>query len=160
MSFTGSLEDCIRWLENQPDGEYEVRRKRKNRSLTQNAYYWKMVGEVSQATGVPTEEIHMEMLRGYAPHEVFTVKVEVPIGRYVKYWDVVGSGWLDGTLYNHVRVYTRSSEMDSAEFSRLIDGMRQECEQLGIPFKTPEEISKLRFAEPDFGTDRRSPNGR
>lgn len=153
MSYSGSLESCIRWLENQPDGTYEVKRKRKRRTLTQNGYYWKMVGDMSAATGVPTEDIHMENLRRHAHHELFTVSVEVPLEDYVRYFDVIGTGWLDGRLYKHVKVYRRSSQMDSAEFSKLIDGMREECESLGIPCMTREEIARLRFAEPDRNAD-------
>lgn len=149
MSYTGSLEQCIRWLETQPDGQYEVRRKRRIRSHTQNSYYWKMVGDVAAATGLTPDEIHRQMIESYAPYEVFSVKVEVPIWEYVSYWNIAGSGWIDGTLFNHVRIFKRSSAMDSAEFSRLIDGMRQECHQLGIPCMTADEIGALKFSEPE-----------
>ena len=153
MSFTGNLESCIRWLEEQPDGIYEVKRKRKRRTLTQNGYYWQMVGDVSDATGVPVEDIHAENIRRHAHHEVFTVLVEVPIEDYVPYFEVIGTGWMGGKLYKHVRIFRRSSEMDSAEFSRLIDGMREECANLGIPCMTREEIARLRFAEPGRKSD-------
>ena len=151
MSFTGSLEGCIRWLRDQPDGTYEVKRKRKRRSLTQNGYYWQMVGDVSDATGVPADDIHAENIRRHADYEVFTVLVEVPIEDYVPYFDVIGPGWMGGRPTRAVRIFRRSSEMDSAEFSKLIDGMREECENLGIPCLTREEIARLRFAEPERG---------
>lgn len=48
-----------------------------------------------------------------------------------------------------VRVMKGSSQMDSAEFSRLVNGMREECESQGIPVMTPAEIAALRFVEPD-----------
>ena len=37
--------------------------------------------------------------------------------------------------------------MDSAEFSRLIDGAREECEAQGISVLTREEIARLKYVE-------------
>ena len=36
----------------------------------------------------------------------------------------------------------------SAEFSRLIDGMREECVLQGIDVMTPSEIAEMRWVEP------------
>lgn len=36
----------------------------------------------------------------------------------------------------------------SAEFARLIDGMREECVNQGIDVATPQEIARMRFVEP------------
>ena len=57
-------------------------------------------------------------------------------------------GHLNGRDYKHVRIYKRSSRMDSAEFARLLDGMVQECEQQGVQTLTPAEIAELDFVEP------------
>jgi hypothetical protein len=38
--------------------------------------------------------------------------------------------------------------MDSGEFSRLIDGMREECVLQGIDVATPQEIADMRWVEP------------
>jgi hypothetical protein len=35
--------------------------------------------------------------------------------------------------------------MDSKEFAILLDGVRSECEELGIPVLTPSEIAQLKF---------------
>ena len=51
------------------------------------------------------------------------------------------------TLEQLEKVYEGSSQMNKQEFSILLDGVRQEAEQLGIPTLTPEEISKLRWVE-------------
>lgn len=85
------------------------------------------------------------MLQNYGASEVFTVRADVPIEGYFRYWDEIGEGTLRGTTYRHIRVFKGSSEMDSAEMTRLIDGMRQECEAQGIPFMTPAEVAALPF---------------
>jgi len=73
----------------------------------------------------------------------------VPLDGYFRYYDVVGHGWAGDRRYKHVKVYKGSSQMDSAEFSRLIDGMREECQIQGIDVMTPEEIASMRWVEPE-----------
>ena len=41
------------------------------------------------------------------------------------------------------QMYKGSSHMDSAEFSRLVDGLVSECKQVGIETLSPEEIERL-----------------
>lgn len=36
---------------------------------------------------------------------------------------------MDGVRYSHVRAFKGSSEMDRAEFGKLLDGVVQECRQ-------------------------------
>ena len=148
MAFEGSLADCMRWLSGQPDGIFEVKRKRKRRSDTQNAYYYAMENRLARKLGMPSSEVHFNMLREYGVAEVISVRSDVPISGYFKYWDQIGIGYANGHEFKHIRVYKRSRDMDSAEFSMLIDGMRQECEAQGIPFMTPSEIARMRFVEP------------
>ena len=76
-----------------------------------------------------------------------SVDDRVPCGDYFRYFDVVGHD--PDMERNIVKVYKGSSQMDSAEFSRLINGMREECEAQGIDVATPEEIARMRFVEPD-----------
>lgn len=41
----------------------------------------------------------------------------------------------------YVRRWKRSSEMDTKEFKRLLDGLISECKEVGIDVRTPEEIA-------------------
>lgn len=151
----GTIFECMAWLADQdPERRYEVKELRKRRSLTQNAYYWAMLNKLAHKLRMPTYEVHLNMLRDYGVHEVFSVRADVPlseVAKYARYHDVMGTGWAGGRKFNHVRVYKGSSQMDSAEFSRLIDGMREECELQGIDVATPTEIARMRFIEPERG---------
>lgn len=145
----GTIFECIAWLTDQdPEKRYEVKESRKRRSQTQNAYYWAMCNRLARKLRMPTNEVHLNMLRDYGVHEVFSIREDVPISGYIKYYDVIGTGWANGRKFKHVRVYKGSSQMDSAEFSRLIDGMREECELQGIDVATPQEIAAMKFVEP------------
>lgn len=147
--FTGKPAEVVQWLLYQDrDRVFTIRERVRKRSLTQNAYYWVLVGKLAEKLRMPTDELHFLLLRRYAPFEVFTVLKKVPIEQYFKYAEVFAEGTLNGREYNHVKIYKGSSKMDSGEFSRLLDGIRDECEVQGIETMTPAEIANLKFIEP------------
>lgn len=147
----GTSLECIQWLASQdPGASFEVKeaRSRKRRSLTQNAYYWVMLNKLAARLRMPDSEVHLNMLRDYGVHDVFSVLDNIPIDGYFKYYDVIGKGTANGRLFKHIRVYKGSSQMNSAEFSRLIEGMREECIAQGIDVATAEEVASMRWVEP------------
>lgn len=140
--------ECISYLtECDPNKRYEVKEVRKRRSTTQNAYYWVMNNKLARKLHIPDSEVHLNMLREYGVCEVMSIGVSVPLTDYFKYFDVIGADWVEGEERRIVKVYKRSSRMDSAEFSHLVEGMREECEMQGIDVATPEEIAQMRFVE-------------
>lgn len=148
-SCTGNPGKLIAWLYDKPrDKTYEVREKRKRRNLSQNAYYWVLNEKLSEALRMSRQELHFHMLKSYGTCDVMTVLEDVPLGDYFKYYEVFAHGTLNGRDYKHVRIYKRSSRMDSSEFSRLIDGAVDECRQQGIETKSPEEIARMEFIAP------------
>lgn len=147
--FVGSAHEAIRWLLDQDgDKTFSVKERRIRRSLTQNGYYWALNDKLAAKLRMDRQELHRLMLKRYAPCEVATVLKTVPLQEYFKYAEVFAEGELNGREYNHVRIYKESSRMDSAEFSRLLDGIRDECEAQGIQTMTAQEIAKLRYIEP------------
>lgn len=146
----GKLYECIAYLaECDPDKQYEVKEVKRRRSLTQNAYYWAMLNKLARKLHLSDTELHKNMLREYGQCEVFSLSACVPLDDYFTYYDVIGVDYAEGEERRTVKVYKGSSRMDSAEFTHLIEGMRFECEQQGIQVMTPEEISRLRFVEPE-----------
>ena len=146
----GTLYECIAWLEGQdPSKRYKVEESKPLRSLTQNSYYWAMLNRLARKLQMGDSEVHLNMLREYGVCWFVTLALGVPPEECFKYYDVIGPDWVDGQEGLNVKVYKRSSRMDSTEFSHLIDGMRQECELQGIDVATPEEIARMRFVEPE-----------
>lgn len=127
---------------------YTVGEVKRKRTLTQNAYYWAMLGKLANALGMPQTELHERMLDEYGACDVINVAAYVPLGHYFDHYRVMSEFERDGVTWRMVKVLKGSSKMDSTEFGRLIDGMREECEIQGIDVMTPEEIAKLRFVEP------------
>lgn len=143
----GTAQEIITWLfEQDREALFEVKPRKRKRSLTQNAYYWVLLNQLARKLGMPDSEVHKNMLREYGVADVFSAREDVPLSGYFKYYDIIGQGELQGKTYNHVKVYKGSSNMDSTEFSHLLDGMRQECEAQGIVVLTPEETARMEFA--------------
>ena len=157
MRFVGNLRDCIArlraWdaehaLKAKGIGDtlmFEVKPWKSKRSLDQNAYYWALLGRLGQRLGYPSDALHRHMLREYGVYDVFTVRADVPLSDYFRYWDEVGQGEMDGVRYRHIRAFKGSSEMDTAEFSRLLNGAIEECRQQGIETMTPQEAARLKW---------------
>ena len=142
----GTATECIAYLTRcEPEKRYEVKEARKKRTLTQNAYYWSMLNKLAAKLGMPDSEVHLNMLRDWGASETFLVQEQVPLDAYFRYYDVLRR--LGASV--EVKVYKPSSQMDSAEFTHLVQGMREECEAQGIDVMTPEEIASLRFDGPE-----------
>ena len=149
LSCKGSPGRLIAWLYDQDrEKTFEVKEVRKRRSRSQNSYYWELNDKLADVLRMERMELHFQMLRSYAPCEVMSVLESVPLDDYFTYYEVFAHGTLRGRQYKHVRIYKRSSRMDSREFSRLLDGIIQECRQQGIDTLTPDEIARLDFMEP------------
>ena len=86
------------------------------------------------------DDVHFQMLRDYGTFEMFTALNEVDVSKYFKYYEVEKKSekW---TAY---RVYMGSSEMNTSEMARLIDGVVQEAQALGIETMTPSELALLK----------------
>lgn len=122
-----------------PDKTYELKEVRKRRSLTQNAYYWTLLGKLASKLGMPDSEVHMHMLREWGSSECFELSFDVEPSDWFRYFDDL----YETATGRVVRAYKGSSEMDTAEFTRLIGGMREECEAQGIEVLTPQEIAAM-----------------
>ena len=141
----GNAEAIIQYLFQQDREKlYEVREYKQKRSLTANAYFWVLVNEIANVTNQSKDEIHLQMLKEYGQNEVFSIRSDIDVSRYLKYYEEIGKGKVNGKEFTHYRVFKGSSEMDSREMAILIDGVVQEAEQLGIPTLTPNEIARLK----------------
>ena len=141
----GKPEDIIKWLFNQDrDKFFEIKEKRKKRSLNANAYAWVLIGEIADVLRASKEEIYLKMLKRYGQSEVISVVASVPIGDYVKYYEPIGTVHLQGKDFIHYRCFKGSSEFDTREMAILIDGIVSEAKALDIETMTPQQIQHLK----------------
>lgn len=118
---------------------------KKHRSISQNAYMWKLVNEIASKVRKSKEEVYLCMLKDYGVSEVVSMLSTINPEGYFKYYEKVGIGNVNGKEFTHYKIYKGSSEFNSYEMSVLIDGVIQEAEQLGIPTLTKEVINNMRL---------------
>lgn len=130
----------------------ELRRQRKKRSLDANAYCWVLLGKLSETLRLPPEEVYRQYIPDIGGN--YTV---VPVREdRVEQWDKL---WCGGHLgrstvdagpcrklpgYRNVMSYIGSSDYDTAQMSRLIDLIVQDCKDQGIETLTPVELDRLK----------------
>jgi len=135
----------------------EIKEYRKKRSLDQNAMYWSVLTQFAKAMRMGNSEAHNRMLRDYGQLERYEdrpVYVVLPdteeAERYaldaesyhVKPTSQVKHG-NDGKDYRTYMLLRGSSTYDTTEMTRLLDGLLDECRQIGIDVLSDEERALL-----------------
>lgn len=128
---------------NGKDLSVEVKEYRQKRSLNANNYAWQLITKLADATRVGKDEMYFLMLKEYGQSEMISVKTGIDITPYLKYFEIAGESTLNGKSFTHYKVYKGSSEFDTKEMSIFIDGIVQECKNVGIETMTPDEILRL-----------------
>lgn len=142
----GNAQAIIAWLFEQDKQKiFEIKEKKKKRSLTANSYYWSLLNQLASVMRMDNQECHFLMLKRYGQYEVVSIRSDVSLHDYFKYYEEIGKGKVNGKEFTHYKIYKGSSQMDSKEFAVLLDGVRSECEEVGIPTLTPSEIAQLKF---------------
>lgn len=127
----------------------KVGKFKQKRSLDANAYCWTLIGKIAEKTGVPKQEVYREAIRGIGGnYDVVCIKEEAA-DSLRSAWERNGIGWqtevmlskLDGCT--NVLLYYGSSTYDTAQMSRLIENIIQDCNALGIETKSQAEIDSL-----------------
>ena len=130
-------------------GDYEIKRKRKKRSLDANAYAWVLIDKISAMTGVSKIEVYQQALQNIGGVSDLVCVSQNAFNRLKTGWEHKGLGWqcigepskLPGCV-NATLIYG-SSVFDTAQMARLIDQLVQDAQALGIDTLTDRERSLL-----------------
>ncbi len=144
----GTAEALVKWLFNQSREKiFEVKEHKAKRTLTQNAYLWSLINELANKMRLSKEETYIKMLKDYSQVAKVTVRADIDVSRFFKYYEFERETQINGVKFNIYKVYEGSSQMDKNEFRTLLDGVIQEAQQLGICTLTPNEIERLRWID-------------
>lgn len=136
-----------------------VAKNRKRRSLTANGYYWTLINKISEMLQDSSSHVHNIMLRRYGQVQVIddqalfmaakdTDEVRSFIDQseewHLKPTSEVRQG-KDGFPYRTYLVLKGSSQYDTKEMSRLIDGVVSEAKELGIETLPPHELERMKL---------------
>lgn len=154
LLLSGNCEEECRQVEQKLDDGKEVNISFHSgkRSLDENSYYWLLVGKIAKAISASLNEVHNTMLRRYGvPMDVgglvYAFIPDTDEGErstlmsetyHLKPTSNVREG-KNGTDYRAYIIMKGSSQLDTTEFARLIDGTISECEQMGIDARKPWE---------------------
>ena len=124
----------------------EIKEYRKKRSLDQNAMYWAVLTQAAKKLRVSNNYMHNTMLCKYGEIETFDGKAAMIVlpdteeasekafeaqDYHLKPTSEIRTG-KDGKPYRTWLLLKGSSSMDTAEFTRLMDGLLSEAKELGI----------------------------
>lgn len=120
---------------------------RKKRSLDANAYCWVLCSKIAEKVGSSKDDVYEQMLQDYGcyyedenGYVVMTVKSSVDMSRIGGHWKFYKE---NGKFSSYLKI-KGSSEYDSVEMSRFIDGIIYEAKELGISTETPDKIERMK----------------
>ena len=137
--------EVIQWLYNQDkDVVFEIKEHKEKRSLNANSYAWVLITELGNVLRKSKEEVYIEKIKDYGQSELVVVASIVKPKDYFKYYDEVGETEVKGNSFKWYRVYRGSSEYNTREMAIFIDGIIQDCKELGIETLPPNELKSLK----------------
>ena len=125
----------------------EVKQYHQHRSLNSNAFLWVMLEKMAGVLNTTKDELYLLMLERYGVFTHLIVK-EIAAERIIREWRTVrnlGPVVIGGTKGIQLQCYFGSSTYDTAEMSRLIDGVVSECREVGIETLPDETIKSMNY---------------
>jgi hypothetical protein len=126
-----------------------VKRYSKKRSLSQNAYLWRLLNEIAIKVNRSKEDVYKSFIKDYGVFEILPLKNDAAETFKTK-WGKNGLGWFTEDLgesklkgYTKLIAYYGSSTYTSEEMKRLIDAVVYECNELGINTMSASDIMLL-----------------
>lgn len=141
-SFVDSLKD---------DKEYiiTIKEHKEKRTLTANAYFWVLCDRLAEKLRIGKTEIYRNYVKEIGGNNTLVCCTNNAVPDLIQNWTSRGLGWLaekenskiDGCT--NVRLYYGSSTYDKEQMARLIELIKQDCVENGIPTWDEEELQRL-----------------
>lgn len=139
------------------DGKFvhvEISVPRAKRSLSANAYCWVLCQRIAEEMSKGSRLMRKEEVYRRSIQELFEPKImSIPnedVKDWKETWQSRGIGWIcedlgEATIYGHTRLgfYNGSSRFDTKQMARLIDGLVQDAEALGIDVMNEQDRDNL-----------------
>lgn len=143
------LPQIVEVMESGKEYDIEVKRHRERRSPDANAYFWKLLDELAEKINITKSEIYRRYIKEIGGVSTVICVKEKYADKLCCNWEKNGIGWqtdrteskLSGCV--NIILYYGSSTYDSAQMSRLIDLLVQDCKAQGIDTRPRDEIDAL-----------------
>jgi hypothetical protein len=121
----------------------------KKRSLDANAYCWVMISRLAEKLNIPKTEIYRSAIKEIGGNSDIVCVQDKAVQSLCDGWERNGLGWQTDTMPSKIEgctnvvLYYGSSTYDTAQMSRLINSIVEECRIQGIETKSKEELDSL-----------------
>ena len=126
--------------------EYDIEPHKEKRSLSANAYFWKLADELASVLKITKEEVYKRAIYHVGKFQILEAVSEESAQSFCKHWCMNGLGWYaycDKIKPKTIYMYYGSSVYNSDEFGRLIDFVADECRRQGIETRPQEEVDAM-----------------
>ena len=126
-----------------------IKEHRERRSLDANAYAWVLLDKLAEKLQIAKTELYRSYIREIGGNSETVCVLKDAADKLCSGWAHNGIGWLTDTLPSkidgcvNVVLYYGSSTYDTAQMSRLINLIVQDCKTQGIETMTPQQLSAL-----------------
>jgi hypothetical protein len=140
---------CFDELRNVEKIAVKIDKWRAKRSLDANAYCWVLIDKLAEKLNTTKEDIYRNAIRDIGGNNEIVCVQNKAVEKLCKGWNKNGIGWQTETFPSKINgctnviLYYGSSTYDTAQMSRLIEYIIEECKAQGIDTKTPAEIAAI-----------------
>lgn len=124
---------------------FELREYKEKRSLSQNAYFWKLCSLLADKLNLSKEEVHFQMLKDYGQRQIIPIPEKIDVTGLFDYYEEKGFTEYKKAKFKMYAVYKPSHKMNIEEMRILINGVISECSNLDIPTLSMKELEKMRL---------------
>lgn len=116
----------------------EIKKFKQKRSLDANAYAWVLIDKIAEKLNLSKEEVYKSAIREIGGVSDKLCMLNDEAEKFSAIWRQRGIGWQTEIEESKIKgcktvtVYYGSSTYDTAQMSRLIDLLTDECKQQGI----------------------------
>lgn len=130
-------------MEKPGDYEITIAPKSNKRSLDANAFLWVLIGKIAEFHKLKPTDVYRREVVSFGKYDVLCLQ-ENALPDFKQHWESNGEGWqivpfeskIKGCI--NVKAYYGTSVYTSAEMSRFIDLLIEECNQIGVYVDTEE----------------------
>lgn len=147
------IANALDGLDSEKEYVLTVKEYKAKKSLSANAYFWVLCGKLAEKTHIKATDIYRRLIKDIGGNFSLVCVKEDCVDALCSHWQTKGWGWVTEVVGSklsgckNVFLYYGSSVYDTAQMSRLIDLVVQECKQQGIETMTPQEIAALMEVE-------------
>lgn len=139
--------NCYESLKDEEKLAVNIDKYREKRSLNANAYFHSLVNQLGRYFNISDEEMKIKMNLQYGTlardNEGKILGAKVPKGMVISNYYPYAKWYKDDGGFSCYIFYKRTHELNTLEFSQLLNGVVQECKDVNIPTLDDIEIQRL-----------------